>query len=60
MQRFVINKTPWAHLDIAGMAFSKYAGALNSGGATGYGVRLLNKFVESIMNNIEQTLSIKT
>jgi len=46
LQRFIINKTPWAHLDIAGMAFSKYAGALNSGGATGYGVRLLNKFVK--------------
>ena len=46
LQRFILNKTPWAHLDIAGMAFSKYAGALNSGGATGYGVRLLNKFVE--------------
>ncbi len=46
LQRFIINKTPWAHLDIAGMSFSKYAGALNSGGATGYGVRLLNKFVE--------------
>jgi len=46
LQRFIVNKTPWAHLDIAGMSFSKYAGALNSGGATGYGVRLLNKFVE--------------
>ena len=46
LQRFIINKTPWAHLDIAGMAFSKYAGSLNSSGATGYGVRLLNKFVE--------------
>ena len=46
LQRFILNKTPWAHLDIAGMAFSKYAGALNSGGATGYGVRLLNKLVE--------------
>ena len=46
LQRFIINKTPWAHLDIAGMAFSKYGGALNSGGATGYGVRLLNKFIE--------------
>ena len=46
LQRFIINKTPWAHLDIAGMAFSKYGGALNSGGATGYGVRLLNKFVD--------------
>ena len=29
LQRFIINKTPWAHLDIAGMAFSKYGGALN-------------------------------
>ena len=46
LQRFVSNKTPWAHLDIAGMAFSKYGGALNPSGATGYGVRLLNKFVE--------------
>ena len=46
LQRFIINKTSWAHLDIAGMAFSKYAGALNPGGATGYGVRLLNEFVE--------------
>jgi leucyl aminopeptidase len=46
LKRFVLNKTPWAHLDIAGMAFSKYGGALNSGGATGYGVRLLNKLIE--------------
>ena len=46
LQRFVLNKTPWAHLDIAGMAFSKYGGALNSGGATGFGVRLLNQLIE--------------
>ena len=46
LQRFIMNKTPWAHLDIAGMAFSKYGGALNSGGATGFGVRLLNELVE--------------
>ena len=46
LQRFILNKTPWAHLDIAWMAFSKYGGALNSGGATGYGVRLLNQFIE--------------
>ena len=50
LQRFILNKTPWAHLDIAGMAFSKYGGALNSGGATGYGVRLLNKLID---NNYE-------
>ena len=46
LQRFILNKTPWAHLDIAGMAFSKYGGALNSGGATGYGVRVLKKLIE--------------
>ena len=46
LQRFILNKTPWAHLDIAGMAFSKYNGALNSWGATGFGVRLLNKLIE--------------
>ena len=46
LQRFILNKTPWAHLDIAGMAFSKKAANLNPGGATGFGVRLLNRFVE--------------
>ena len=46
LQRFILNKTPWAHLDIAGMAFSKYGGALNTRGATGFGVRLLNQLVE--------------
>ena len=46
LQRFVLDNTPWAHLDIAGMAFSKYGGALNSGGATGFGVRLLNQLIE--------------
>ena len=47
LQRFIIKNTPWAHLDIAGMAFSKKAANLNPGGATGFGVRLLNKFIES-------------
>ena len=46
LQRFITNKTPWAHLDIAGMAFSKKAANINPSGATGFGVRLLNKFVE--------------
>ena len=45
LQRFIINKTPWAHLDIAGMAFSKKAASLNPGGATGFGVRLLNNLI---------------
>jgi len=46
LKRFVSNKTPWAHLDIAGMAFSKKAANLNPGGATGFGVRLLNQLIE--------------
>ena len=46
LQRFILNKTPWAHLDIAGMAFSKKASNLNPKGATGFGVRLLNKLIE--------------
>ena len=46
LQRFILNSTPWAHLDIAGMAFSKKAANLNPGGATGFGVRLLNNLVK--------------
>ena len=45
LQRFIKN-TPCAHLDIAGMAFSKKAANLNPGGATGFGVRLLNQLIE--------------
>ena len=46
LQRFILKNTPWAHLDIAGMAFSKKAASLNPGGATGFGVRLLNNLVK--------------
>ncbi len=44
LQRFV-NKTPWAHLDIAGMAWSKEASSTVPKGATGFGVRLLDRLV---------------
>jgi leucyl aminopeptidase len=44
LQRFV-NGVPWAHLDIAGMAWSKKDAATVPKGATGYGVRLLERFV---------------
>ena len=46
IQRFVKEGVKWAHLDIAGMVWSQKAGALWDKGATGYGVRLLDKFVE--------------
>jgi leucyl aminopeptidase len=45
LQRFVIDKTPWAHLDIAGVAWSKKDKATVPKGATGFGVRLLNRLV---------------
>jgi leucyl aminopeptidase len=44
LQRFV-NNTPWAHLDIAGMAWDKTGTDICPKGATGYGVRLLNQLV---------------
>lgn len=44
LERFV-NKTPWAHLDIAGMAWEKSDKPLTGKGATGFGVRLLNEFL---------------
>jgi leucyl aminopeptidase len=47
LQRFIQNKTPWVHLDIAGMAFSKKASNINTGGATGFGVRLLNDLIRN-------------
>jgi leucyl aminopeptidase len=45
IQRFV-NDVPWAHLDIAGMAWSTKDTATVPKGATAFGVRLLNQFVE--------------
>lgn len=44
LQRFV-NKVPWAHLDIAGMAWAKKDSDTVPKGATAYGVRLLNQLV---------------
>ena len=46
LQRFLKNKTPWAHLDIAGMAWTKKDLDIIPVGATGFGVKLLNKLVE--------------
>jgi leucyl aminopeptidase len=44
LQRFV-NKVPWAHLDIAGVTWSKKDSAIVPKGATAFGVRLLDRFV---------------
>jgi leucyl aminopeptidase len=44
IQRFV-NKVPWAHLDIAGTAWAEEARGSTPKGATGFGIRLLNRLV---------------
>lgn len=46
IQRFV-NGKPWAHLDIAGTAWSSKDTAITPKGATAYGVRLLDQLVRS-------------
>ncbi len=45
LKRFVNKGTPWAHLDIAGMAWQKKGASLCPAGASGFGVRLLDRFV---------------
>ena len=47
IHRFVDEGVRWAHLDIAGMAWSDKPGTTRDKGATGYGVRLLDQYVET-------------
>jgi leucyl aminopeptidase len=45
LKRFVKDETPWIHLDIAGVAYVKEAGDVAPKGATGWGVRALDRLV---------------
>ena len=45
LQRFV-NETTWAHLDIAGVTWTKKDKPTVPKGATGFGVRMLDRFVK--------------
>jgi leucyl aminopeptidase len=45
LQRFIEDGVHWAHLDIAGMVWAAKPGPLWDKGATGYGVRLLDRLV---------------
>jgi leucyl aminopeptidase len=45
VRRFVSGDVPWAHLDIAGVAWGKKDSATVPKGGTGFGVRLLDRFV---------------
>jgi leucyl aminopeptidase len=46
---FVDDGVRWAHLDIAGKAWSDKPSATYDKGATGYGVRLLDRYVEDVL-----------
>jgi len=45
LSRFV-GDTPWAHLDIAGTAYTSKTGPYQPYGATGFGVRLLVQLLQ--------------
>jgi len=45
IKRFVEDGVKWAHLDIAGMVWADKPGPNHDKGATGFGVRLLDRFV---------------
>lgn len=54
LRRFV-DETLWAHLDIAGPVWSQTGSAIGPKGATGYGVRLLDRWVRSIEDAGDET-----
>ena len=58
LEAFLPNKTPWAHLDIAGMDMIKYPktyiekfAPLYPKGASGFGVLLINRFLHNLESN---------
>jgi leucyl aminopeptidase len=46
IKRFVSDKTPWAHLDIAGTGFDSRQSDINKSWGSGWGVRLLDRLVK--------------
>ena len=51
IQRFVDDGVKWAHCDIAGMVWADKPGASFDKGATGYGVRLIDRFVRDTLES---------
>jgi leucyl aminopeptidase len=49
IQRFVDNGIRWAHIDMAGKAWSDKPGTTYDKGATGFGVRLLDEYVSDVL-----------
>ena len=60
LYRFVDKKTPWAHLDIAGMAWTKKGNSVTPKGAVGFGVQTLFNIINSgkcFWYNIDEDMS---
>ena len=51
LQRFVKDSTPWAHIDIAGVAHVKSDSPHAPAGATGWGVMTLNRLVSDLLES---------
>ncbi|HAM48645.1 MAG TPA: leucyl aminopeptidase, partial [Alphaproteobacteria bacterium] len=49
IQRFIEGDTPWAHIDIAGVAW--LSGEPKPSWGTGFGVRLLDRFIADNYEN---------
>jgi leucyl aminopeptidase len=49
IQRFIESGVRWAHIDMAGKAWADKPSATFEKGATGYGVRLLDQYVEDVL-----------
>jgi leucyl aminopeptidase len=49
IQRFIDTGVKWAHIDMAGKAWSDKAANTYDKGATGYGVRLLDQYVAEVL-----------
>lgn len=47
LREFVLNETPWIHVDIAGTSFRRYSHGLDPVGASGVGVRTLARLLHS-------------
>ena len=49
LHRFIGEGVAWAHLDIAGTVWADKPGATHDKGATGFGVRLLDRYVRDVL-----------
>ena len=51
LQRYITNDRPWAHCDIAGMVWADKPGRTWGKGATGYGARLIDRYVRDVLES---------